>query len=421
MNASIWADDLGDLQGPIQPVPAEADAVIVGAGYTGLNAARELARSGWRVVVLDQGSVGDGASGVNFGSAALGVAAPWKDLSARYGDAVARSWAALSVRALADLCALIDREGIDCQLRRSGHITIALDRGQMARLERTKGRWDGFADPGLVLLPAAAAREHLDIAAIRGALLNPQSYTLNPAKYLAGLFRAAVRAGVTVVQRTRVEGIRRLGPELFETRCGAALLRSRHAIVCTDGTRMPGFRPSRRGIVTIHSYMIATAPLTDEELRPISAHPFATARTMPDYFRRTVDNRLLFGSRRNLAPPSPAGDAAELAARMRALLPFTAGFPVTHSWSGPMGFTLDRLPHVGVADGIHYALGYCGKGIPWSAYCGRAVADLVKGGEPEGVVATPLIQPRLDRGHPWFLRALSWYYRTRDVFRGFTP
>jgi glycine/D-amino acid oxidase-like deaminating enzyme len=417
MNPSIWAEDLADVHCPVPSVPADADTVIIGAGYTGLNAARELARSGQRVVVFDKDSIGDGASGVNFGSVALGVAASWKSLADRHGDAFARSVAAFSRRVLEEFCRLLEREAIDCDLRKSGHITVAMNRGQLARLENTKKGWGEYAEHGFVMLSEGEAKECLDLDGVCGGLLNPDSYSINPAKYLAGLLRAA---GAMCIERTPVSEIRRIGPGSFESRCGTTVIRSKHVVVCTDGIPMPGFKPSRRGIVPIHSYIIATAPLTDEQLRPVSGHAFATAHMMPDYFRRTADNRLLFGSRRNLAKPSPASDRAEMIARMNALLPFTTGFPVTHSWSGSLGLTVDRLPHVGVADGIHYALGYNGKGIPWSAHCGMAVADLVRGvREPDRVVATPLIQPRLDRGRPWFLRPLAWYYRTKDALSGF--
>ncbi|HEX2122501.1 MAG TPA: FAD-binding oxidoreductase [Thermoanaerobaculia bacterium] len=421
MSESVWAADLVAVDGPDQPLPADADTVIIGAGYTGLNAARELARAGQRVVVVDKEAIGTGASGINFGSVALGLAASPSALAARHGEAFARRAALLSQTVLAEFCALIEREAIDCELHRSGHITVALNRGQMARLASTKAGWDRFAEHRIVLLSKDEALQSLDAPRVRGGLLNPDSYTIHPAKYLAGLVRAAVRAGVTIIQRTAVSEVRRAGTERFETLCGTAAIRSKHVVVCTDGVRLPGFKPSRRGIVPIHSYMIATEPLSGEQSRAISRHAFATGHAVPDYFRRTPDDRLLFGSRKNLEKPSPSGDEAALVARMHEVLPFTKGLRVTHSWNGPLGLTADRLPHVGIADGIHYALGYCGKGIPWSAHCGLATADLVRGVRtPDPVIAMPVPQPRLGRGSAWFLKPLSWYYRTRDAWAELT-
>lgn len=417
---SVWAAALAGVRGTAGMPPRDADVVIVGAGYTGLNAARELARAGQHVAVVDKGAVGSGASGVNFGSAALGLAAGWGALAESHGDAFARSAARLSQSVLADFRALVEREGIDCELRRPGHVTIAFHRGQMEALERAKASWDRFAEHGLVLLSKADALGALDAPGVCGGLLNPDSYTIHPAKYLAGLFGAAVRAGATIVERMMVTAVRRVSAGHFETSCGASTIRSKHVIVCTDGFRVPGFAVSQRGITPIYSYLIATEPLPDDASRRVAGHAFATAHAIPDYFRRTPDGRLLFGSRKNLEKPSPSGDEAALAARMHALLPFTKGLRVTHSWHGPLGFTADRLPHVGVADGIHYALGYCGKGIPWSAYCGVAVADLVRGVRtPDPVIAMPLALPRLDRSSAWFLKPMSWYSRTRDAWAGF--
>ena len=417
MNASVWAEDLADLHCPSAVVPTDADTVIIGAGYTGLNAARELARSGQRVVVFNKDSIGDGASGINFGSAALGVAAPYRAICARYGKAFARSVAELAGKVLEEFCQLICREAIDCDLQKTGHITIALNRGQLTRLEETKRKWDSFSDCGLVLLSKDKVKQYLDVDRVCGGLLNADSYSLNPAKYLAGLFNAAVLAGATVLEHAPISDIQRIGPGLFESRCANALIRSKHVVVCTDGCPMPGFKPSQRGIVPVNSYIIATGPLTDSQARLISRRVFWTAHTVPYYFRLTASNRLLFGSRKNIAAkPSKSRDTAELIAGMNTVLPFTDGIPVTHSWSGPLGFTFDRLPHIGVADGIHYALGYCGKGIPWSAHCGIAVANLIKGVvKPEAVVLTPIVQPLLYHGSAWFLRPLSWYYRSKDA------
>ena len=421
MNVSIWADDLpvADLSVANDPIPPEADAVVIGAGYTGLNAARELARSGYHVVVFEKKTIGEEASGVNFGSAALGVTASLGSLRAQYGGGLAREVTLLSREVLTEFCELIQREAIDCELRQTSHISVALTQAQWAQMETVKRSWDSAGRADWVLLDDRAAREYLDIDGVRGGLMNPTSYTVNPAKYLAGLYRAAIRAGVRVIERTAVTGVRRAGRERLESTFAARTIRSKHVVVCTDGVRMPGFPPSERGIVPVNSYMIATAPLDDAQLRPVSRAVFSTARMVADYFRVIPGNRLLFGSRKNIAAkPYASRDRAELIARMNALLPFMAGVPVTHSWHGLLGFTADRLPHVGAYDGIHYALGYCGKGIPWSAHCGIAVANLVKGAKAERAISAPLAIPAFDRSHPVFLRPLAWSYRVRDRWNG---
>lgn len=400
MNSSIWAEDLAKARGDYSclsgNVPASADTVIVGAGYTGLNAARVLAKAGQEVVVFDKDSLGDGASGVNFGSAALGVAADFSSLNSQYGEPFARRVGELSRQVLADLCELMASENIDCDLRRTGHITVAMSPAHLAALEKQKEERDRFgAGDDWVLLSRSALQEYLDIGAACGGLMNRRSYSLNPSRYLVGVYRAACRAGAKIVERTEVLAIERAGTNTFQCNWRNGTIQSRQVVVCTDGIRMPGFTPSQHGIVPVHSYMIATAPLNSEQLKQISPQVFATAHTIACYFRLISGNRLLFGTRKDIgSSPSIPRDKAELSTRMNTLLPFTSGVPVTHFWSGLLGLTFDRLPHIGVWDGVHYALGYCGKGIPWSAHCGIAVANLVQGKtEPDPVLSTPICQP----------------------------
>ncbi len=416
MNASVWIDQQVSLSPPLTAVPREADVVIIGGGYTGLHAARELARRGKQVAVLEQGRIGDGASGLNFGSAALGVAAPYSSLAKRYGPDFARATATLSTRVLKDFCEFITKEQIKCDLRKTGHLTIALNQRQLNQLARAKSTLDELGDNELVLFSRSNVKEHLNIDSAWGGLFNPNSYAINPITYLQGLIKLALRAGAGVFEETKVQEISRLGDELFEVRCDKNTLRSKHVIVCTNGVPLRGFKPSERGIVPINSYLIATEILSDTDAKAISQMVFSTAHLVPSYFRITPDNRLLFGSRKNLAAePSPSRDTRELVARMHALLPFTRDLKITHSWSGKLGFTFDRLPHVGVADGIHYAMGYCGKGIPWSAFCGIAVANLVADGvTPEQPVAMPVMQRWFYNGSRTFLHPLSWYCRLVD-------
>jgi len=416
MNASVWADQGVSLSPPRTAVPNEADVVIIGAGYTGLHAARELAKRGRQVAVLEQGNIGDGASGLNFGSAALGVAAPYSSLSKRYGPAFARATAALSTRVLDDFCQFISVEQIKCDLQKTGHLTIALNQRQLTQLARSKATLDELVDNELVLISRQRLKEHLEIDSACGGLFNPNSYAINPVSYLQGLVKLAFRAGAGIFEGIKVQEVNRIGDKLFEVRCDGNTLRSRDVIVCTNGVLLPGFSPSARGIVPINSYLIATEVLSETAARNVGKPVFATAHLVPSYFRLTSDNRLLFGSRKNFAAePLPSRDTKELVVRMHALLPFTRDLRVTHSWSGKLGFTFNRLPHVGVADGIYYAIGYCGKGIPWSAFCGIAVANLVADGvTPEPPIATPLIRRWFYNGSRGFLHPLSWYCRVVD-------
>lgn len=76
-------------------LPARCDVAIIGGGYTGLGAARELARLGIDAVVLDSDPLGHGASSRNGGKALVGLkhdaSHVVKQLGATVGEALWRA------------------------------------------------------------------------------------------------------------------------------------------------------------------------------------------------------------------------------------------------------------------------------------------------------------------------------------------
>jgi glycine/D-amino acid oxidase-like deaminating enzyme len=91
---------------------------------------------------------------------------------------------------------------------------------------------------------------------------------------------------------------------------------------------------------------------------------------------------------------------------------------ISHAWGGSLGFTFDKLPHIGEHDGIHYAGGYLGSGVAMSNYLGHKMA-LQAMGDPAGETALDNRNfPTMPfySGNPWFLTAVAAYYRFRDTY-----
>jgi glycine/D-amino acid oxidase-like deaminating enzyme len=137
------------------------------------------------------------------------------------------------------------------------------------------------------------------------------------------------------------------------------------------------------------------------------------------YFRVTPDDRMLFGGRAQFALSSPEADkksAAILRRDMTAIFPQLQDKQIDYAWGGQVGMTLDRVPHAGLREGIHYSLGYNGHGVQMATYMGRQMAEVMDG-HPE---ANPWrsLRFRAVPGHfgpPWFLPFADVYYRVRDV------
>jgi glycine/D-amino acid oxidase-like deaminating enzyme len=78
-----------------------------------------------------------------------------------------------------------------------------------------------------------------------------------------------------------------------------------------------------------------------------------------------------------LRETDPRISAPRLHAAMTRVFPELRQTKITHSWMGFGAFTFDHLPHMGVQDGVHFAMGYCGNGVPMSTYLGFKLANLI--------------------------------------------
>ena len=210
--------------GAAPSLPAHADVVVVGAGYTGLAAARELARRGTSVAVLEQHFVGWGASGRNGGFVLPGFKPDFDWLARKLGMAEACRLFGLSLQAVEHLVNLVTEENIDCDLVRCGSVTLAARLGHMRALERgaamlreTVGHETAVLDAGDLACEIESTRYH-------GGVVDPSALSLHPVRYVEGLAAAARRAGATVIEGVEVTGIRREGGEsVVETLTGQSM------------------------------------------------------------------------------------------------------------------------------------------------------------------------------------------------------
>jgi glycine/D-amino acid oxidase-like deaminating enzyme len=207
----------------------------------------------------------------------------------------------------------------------------------------------------------------------------------------------------------------------FEIATARGKVRARHVIVGTNGYTDAADRWLRRRLVPVRSRIIATAPLSNNlmsELMPRGVM-VAETRKLHYYYRPSPDGtRILFGGRVAISETDPRISAPRLHAAMVRVFPELRSAKVTHSWMGSVAFTFDSLPHIGVQDGVHYAMGYCGNGVPLSTHFGFRLAHMILG-NPEGrsVFQDQTFQTRpLYAGKPWFLAPSILYYKFKDRY-----
>ena len=400
-----------------RPLPDAADLVVVGGGYTGIAAARRAARLGARTVVLEAETLGWGASTRNGGMAHPGFKWELDELLARHGPDLGRRLYDESLAAFEWTASTIAEEGIEADFAADGHLELAFAPSHVALLEHTAASLTAAGVPAR-FVPKQRLREEIGTAAYFGGLLVERSGGLHPARYHAGLTAAAEGAGADLHERVRALRIRPQadGRSVVETDRGAIL--AREVLVATNGYA-DGLSPwVRRRVMSIGSYIIATEPLPDglaEALSP-KGRMFFDSKNFLYYWRLTPDGRMLFGGRVSFWPTSIAETARRLYEGMIGIHPQLAGRRVEHAWGGRIGFTVDRMPHVGRVGGVTYATGCCGTGVAMMPYLGDRVASWLLGGAPAPALSElrfPLV-PAPYEGRAWFLPLVGEWFRLKD-------
>ena len=400
------------------PIPASAEVVVVGSGYTGLHAALQTARGGRDTVVLDAEDAGWGCSTRNGGQISTSVKPAYEALARRHGARRAFDIVKEGQSSLAFVNEFVGTERIDCDLRRVGRFHAAHNAAQFEALARRVTHQPKGLEVETAVVPRAEQRAEIGTDAYFGGVVYLQHCAIDPARYHQGLLDRVAAAGARVLARTPVARIERDGAG-FRVVTARGTTKARDVVVATNGYTSRLTPWLQRRVIPIGSYMIATEPLPPELMARLmpKGRIVSDTRRVVYYYRASPDNRrILFGGRVSSDETDPRVSGPLLHRDMVAVFPELAGTRVTHSWMGFVAYTFDELMHVGRHDGIHYAMGYCGSGVGMGSYLGMRIGQQVLG-LSEGRTAFDGIafQTRpFYTGKPWFLAASVRYYRWLD-------
>jgi gamma-glutamylputrescine oxidase len=398
-----------------------ADAVVVGAGFSGLSAALEMAQRGLSVVVLEAERIGSGASGRNGGQAIVGYASGQEPFEEQLGrEGADRAWA-MSLEAIDLIDRRIAEHGIDCD-RRFGYVYVA-DSARKARDLRAE--MDGLAARGIAVdwAEGNGVRRHIHSGRYVAAARETRSGHLHPLKYALGLARAAEAAGVRIFERSAVTALQR--GDTLVARTAQGQVSARFGVLagnCMLPEHGPAVAPEiAPRIMPVGTYIVGTVPVEAalaERLIPGGA-AVCDNNFVLDYFRFSAERRMLFGGRVSYTTRTPTNLQAAMRERMVAVCPALRDVPVEHVWGGFVDISMNRAPDFGrLAPNLYYLQGFSGHGVALTGLAGQLVAEAVLGQAGRFDVFARLRHRRFPGGPllrtPSLALGMLWH-RLRDV------
>ena len=408
-----------------EALPPSADVAVIGAGFTGLSAALSLAKRGAKVIVLEAETVGWGASSRNGGMVLTGLKLGVNKLISMYGRELTRRMYAASLETIDVVERLTTEENIACDFARCGHLEVACKPAHFDDYARQVEVIAREFNHQLRVVPREQLRDEIGSGIYYGGMVDEISAGVNPAKYVAGLGVASMRAGAQICERTRVLNIQREtrnGSMGFKINTSRGTTSVSHVLVGTSGYTGAATPALRRKIIPIGSFIITTEVLPEALARELSPknRQIYDSKNFIYYYRLAPDNRMLFGGRAAFFPETDktVRKSAEILRRgMIDVYPQLRDTKVEYVWGGTLDFCFDIMPHAGQIDGIYFALGYAGHGVAMATYQGQKMAEWIAEGKtdnPFAEIPFPGAPLGLYTGKPWFLPFAGAYYKMLD-------
>lgn len=408
-----------------RPLPEVVDVVVIGAGFTGLSAARTLAKRGAKITVLESETIGWGASSRNGGMVLTGMKLGIHQLISMYGPERTRRMYAASLASIDCVEQIVKEEGIECDFARCGHLEVACKQKHFDNYQRQADLIEVEFNHKLRVVQKNELSAEIGSSVYYGGMVDDVSAGCNPARYVAGLARSAMKAGADIFEHARVESVQRdsrQGEPGWKVVTSSGSLWAHEVFVGTSGYTGAATPALRKKLIPIGSFIITTEVLPSAlatELSPRNRMIY-DSKNFLHYYRLTSDRRMLFGGRAAFFPENTQTirRSGEILRRgMVEVYPQLRDARIEYVWGGTLDFAFDIMPHAGRLDGMYYALGYAGHGVAMATYQGQKIAELMAGDQLENPfvgIPFPGAPFGLYNGKPWFLPFAGAWYKFLD-------
>ncbi len=357
----------------------EADVCVIGAGFTGISAALELAENGFSVVVLEGERIGFGASGRNGGQIVNGYSRDLDVIAKRYGQEKAVKLGEMSLEGGEIIRRRVATYGIRCDLVDGGFFAAFTDK-QVKEMAHVKANWEKHGHTGLEMVSKSEVGRYVKTDRYVGGMIDRLGGHIHPLNLVLGEAAAAEGLGVRIFEKSRVTGLDMGANPVVKTARGR--VKAKYVLVCGNaylGSMLPKITDR---MMPVSSQVMATEPLDAkliEDLLPAN-YCVEDANYVLDYYRRTADNRLLYGGGIGYGGHDPANLTGVIRPNMLKTFPQLKGARIEFAWSGNFALTLTRIPHIGrLSENVYFSHGDSGHGVTTTHLLGKILGEAVAG------------------------------------------
>jgi gamma-glutamylputrescine oxidase len=358
----------------------QADVCVIGAGFTGLSAALNLAERGLNVVLLEAERVGFGASGRCGGLVGSGQRKEVLETEKMFGYERSKLLWDFAEMAKQEIRDRVEKHDIVCDLQRGQLLGIHKKRYLGYARETADVLAERYDYPHCEALNAEETRARVATMSFLEGMYDSEALALHPLNFSLGLARAAAEAGVRIYEHSRVLIYSQADPAIVKTATGS--VKASFVVLACNGYLGKLEPRVASKIMPINNFMIATEPMEESRARALINGRFGVhdTRFVVNYFRLSDDHRLIFGGGENYRAGFPSDIKNFVRPNMLKLFPRLQGIGIEYGWGGTLSVTVNRLPHVGrLQPNVFFGQGYSGHGISTATFAGMVIAEAVTG------------------------------------------
>lgn len=393
------------------------DICVVGAGFTGMSAALELAERGYDVIVVEAKRVGWGASGRNGGQLVNGYSRRLSEVRKHYGEQAERDFGAMALEGSNIIRERVKKYQIECDLR-DGNAIVGMHEAHLRFLRERADEWRRHGHDSVQFFEGEEIKTIVNSDRYAGGYLDPLGGHMHSLNYVLGEAAAFERLGGKIFENSRVEHVNRSEKPFVQTAGGKVF--ADKLLICGNAYLGDAASDLSSKILPVSSQIIGTEILGEDvvnELIPANCAVEDT-RYIPDYYRRTADHRIIYGGGSVYGGTDPSSIVDKIRPQMLLTFPRLKDIKIEFAWSGNFALTMTRYPQVGrLSPSVYYSQGDSGHGVTTTQMLGKRLAEAIDGQLAKfDVFASlsdiPFIGGKILRV-PYCVMG-SWYYGLRD-------